>query len=130
MADFPSWHWRGCLFVPSQFRFRDVERAVCAVFQQHKSDLDGSCDSGGFIYSGGGEGLFQGASHSVFQAQECFQNGAAEGGEGCGMRGEGRGGFRHCERGHMYYRYMCMQMEYKIKCKEYEKLCGRDRKIE
>jgi hypothetical protein len=23
-----------------------------------------------------------------------------------------------------YYRYLCMQMDYKIKCKEYEKLCG------
>lgn len=37
------------------------------------------------------------------------------------------------EHAYMYYRYMCMQMEYKIKCKEYEKLCGsnpRDRKIE
>ncbi len=38
------------------------------------------------------------------------------------------------EQAYMYYRYMAMQMEYKIKCKEYEKLCGnnnmRDRKIE
>ena len=38
------------------------------------------------------------------------------------------------EQAYMYYRYLCMQMEYKIKCKEYEKLCGtnnmRDRKIE
>lgn len=37
------------------------------------------------------------------------------------------------EQAYMYYRYMCMQMEYKIKCKEYEKLCSgnsRDRKIE
>lgn len=38
------------------------------------------------------------------------------------------------EQAYMYYRYMCMQLEYKIKCKEYEKLCGnnsfRDRKIE
>lgn len=23
-----------------------------------------------------------------------------------------------------YYRYLCMQMDYKIKCKEYEKLCN------
>lgn len=23
-----------------------------------------------------------------------------------------------------YYRYLCLQMDYKIKCKEYEKLCG------
>lgn len=24
-----------------------------------------------------------------------------------------------------YYRYLCMQMDYKIKCKEYEKLCSK-----
>ena len=29
------------------------------------------------------------------------------------------------EQGYMYYRYLSMQMEYKIKCKEYEKLCGK-----
>lgn len=34
-----------------------------------------------------------------------------------------------------YYRYLCMQMDYKIKCKEYEKMCGHtneknNRKIE
>ncbi len=23
-----------------------------------------------------------------------------------------------------YYRYLCLQMDYKIKCKEYEKLCA------
>jgi len=37
------------------------------------------------------------------------------------------------EQGYMYYRYLSQQMEYKIKSKEYEKLCnrdGRDRKIE
>lgn len=37
------------------------------------------------------------------------------------------------EQAYMYYRYMCMQLEYKIKCKEYEKICNsnaRDRKIE
>jgi hypothetical protein len=41
------------------------------------------------------------------------------------------------EQGCSYYRYLCMQMDYKIKCKEYEKLCNasnvsdkRDRKIE
>lgn len=28
------------------------------------------------------------------------------------------------EQAYMYYRYLAMQMEYKIKCKEYEKLCG------
>ena len=38
------------------------------------------------------------------------------------------------EQAYMYYRYMCMQLEYKIKCKEYEKLTNsnnrNDRKIE
>ena len=37
------------------------------------------------------------------------------------------------EQAYMYYRYLSMQMEYKIKCKEYEKICGnasRDRKLE
>ena len=39
------------------------------------------------------------------------------------------------EQGYSYYKYLCMQMDYKIKCKEYEKLCGnsvdrRDRKVE
>jgi hypothetical protein len=37
------------------------------------------------------------------------------------------------EQAYMYYKYMCMQMEYKIKCKEYEKLCEnplRNKKIE
>ena len=36
------------------------------------------------------------------------------------------------EQGYIYYRYLCKQMEYKIKCKEYEKLCNTkgDRKIE
>ncbi len=34
-----------------------------------------------------------------------------------------------------YYRYLCMQMDYKIKCKEYEKMCGtsnerQNRKVE
>ena len=28
------------------------------------------------------------------------------------------------EQGYSYYRYLCMQMDYKIKCKEYEKLCS------
>ena len=27
------------------------------------------------------------------------------------------------EQASSYYRYLCMQMDYKIKCKEYEKLC-------
>lgn len=37
------------------------------------------------------------------------------------------------EQAYMYYRYLSMQMEYKIKCKEYEKLCengSKSRKIE
>lgn len=42
------------------------------------------------------------------------------------------------EQAYCYYRSLCMQMDYKIKCKEYEKMCGgsnsssdrRDRKIE
>ena len=28
------------------------------------------------------------------------------------------------EQAYMYYRYLTQQLEYKIKCKEYEKLCG------
>ena len=28
------------------------------------------------------------------------------------------------EQGYAYYKYLCMQMDYKIKCKEYEKLCS------
>ncbi len=28
------------------------------------------------------------------------------------------------EQGYAYYRYLCMQMEYKIKCKQYENLCN------
>ena len=31
------------------------------------------------------------------------------------------------EQAYMYYRCLSMQMEYKIKCKEYEKLCGNSR---
>lgn len=27
------------------------------------------------------------------------------------------------EQAFTYYRYLCMQMDYKIKCKEYEKMC-------
>ncbi len=39
------------------------------------------------------------------------------------------------EQAYCYYRYLCMQMDYKIKCKEYEKMCQpqnerKDRKIE
>ena len=28
------------------------------------------------------------------------------------------------EQAYMYYKYLAMQMDYKIKCKEYEKLCN------
>lgn len=38
------------------------------------------------------------------------------------------------EQAYMYYRYLTQQLDYKIKCKEYEKLCNvkevRERKIE
>ena len=27
------------------------------------------------------------------------------------------------EQAYTYYKYLCMQMEYKIKCKEYEQMC-------
>jgi len=27
------------------------------------------------------------------------------------------------EQAYTYYKYLCMQMDYKIKCKEYEKMC-------
>ena len=27
------------------------------------------------------------------------------------------------EQAYCYYRYLCMQMDYKIKCQEYEKMC-------
>lgn len=29
------------------------------------------------------------------------------------------------EQAYMYYRYLSQQLEYKIKCKEYEKLCSK-----
>ena len=29
------------------------------------------------------------------------------------------------EQGYMYYRFMCMQLDYKIKLKEYEKMCDK-----
>ena len=32
------------------------------------------------------------------------------------------------EQGYAYYRYLCLQMDYKIKCKEYEKLCNNIKK--
>jgi hypothetical protein len=38
------------------------------------------------------------------------------------------------EQAYMYYRYLTQQMDYKIKCKEYDRLCGtkeqKERKIE
>lgn len=38
------------------------------------------------------------------------------------------------EQAFSYYKYLCMQMDYKIKCKEYERLCNygerKERKIE
>ena len=40
------------------------------------------------------------------------------------------------EQAYMYYRYLTQQLEYKIKCKEYERICGKqenyrgDRKVE
>lgn len=30
------------------------------------------------------------------------------------------------EQGYIYYRYLTQAVEYKIKCKEYEKICGKD----
>ena len=32
------------------------------------------------------------------------------------------------EQAYTYYKYLCMQMDYKIKCKEYEKMCSKDTK--
>ena len=34
------------------------------------------------------------------------------------------------EQAYMYYRYMTQQMEYKIKCKEYDKMCNTSTKNE
>lgn len=35
------------------------------------------------------------------------------------------------EQAYMYYRYLCMQLDYKIKCKEYERMNNKDnRRIE
>ena len=34
------------------------------------------------------------------------------------------------EQGYMYYRYLTQQIEYKIKCKEYEKISGKENKSE
>ena len=30
------------------------------------------------------------------------------------------------EQAYIYYKYLCMQMDYKIKCKEYENLCQKN----
>lgn len=32
------------------------------------------------------------------------------------------------EQAYCYYKYLCMQMDYKIKCKEYENLCNKMKK--
>lgn len=34
------------------------------------------------------------------------------------------------EQAYTYYKYLCMQMEYKIKCKEYEKMCTGEKRKE
>ena len=34
------------------------------------------------------------------------------------------------EQAYVYYKYLCMQMDYKIKCKEYEKMCNNDKNTE
>ena len=34
------------------------------------------------------------------------------------------------EQGYIYYRYLTQQLEYKIKCKEYEKLCSENNRNE
>ncbi len=34
------------------------------------------------------------------------------------------------EQAYMYYRYLTAQMDYKIKCKEYDKLCHQDTRNE
>ena len=33
------------------------------------------------------------------------------------------------EQGYIYYRYLTQQLEYKIKCKEFEKLCSNERDV-
>lgn len=32
------------------------------------------------------------------------------------------------EQAYSYYKYLCMQMDYKIKCKEYEKMCTNEKR--
>ena len=34
------------------------------------------------------------------------------------------------EQAYMYYKYLTQQVEYKIKCKEYDKLCGNSNRAE
>jgi len=34
------------------------------------------------------------------------------------------------EQGYMYYRYLTQQLEYKMKCKEYEKIAGKENRAE
>lgn len=34
------------------------------------------------------------------------------------------------EQGYMYYRYLTQALEYKIKCKEYEKISSKENKVE
>jgi len=34
------------------------------------------------------------------------------------------------EQGYMYYRYLTQQLEYKLKCKEYEKMSGKEGRTE
>ena len=34
------------------------------------------------------------------------------------------------EQGYMYYRYLTQQLDYKIKCKEYEKICSKENRPE
>ena len=34
------------------------------------------------------------------------------------------------EQAYMYYKYLTQQVEYKIKCKEYDKLCGNSNRTE
>ena len=31
------------------------------------------------------------------------------------------------EQAYSYYKYLCMQIDYKIKCKEYEKICAQQK---
>lgn len=34
------------------------------------------------------------------------------------------------EQAYMYYRYLTQQVEYKIKCKEYDKMCGNSSRMD